>query len=202
MSPSAVIGRLMLELAPTRKPGFGFLTDIPGWADFDRQLKAELLVVDWLTIYEGEMVGPLDRQPLESWLEVFLEVGYFEAEHVVTETEPGNLFEDLKVTIGQPQKVPDDLYRVASWERARYFSWFSDQVVAANWAAANEGEQVFRCRNPFMVFGTIRNRWDLLPSSEEKMPYTEWVVAPGADVRHMKLRSHPMMLFLSEGRAV
>lgn len=195
-----------------------FITDLRGWARGDRQHRAEMVVNEWLSVWEGENVGPLDRQPMERWLEAFRSAGYFEATVTLTEREPLQVEEAVTVNVdcSTPTTVPD-LWRISTESGARRFSWLDDPGSLMQVVATPE-LHIWRARNPFKVFGKITTRHVLLPETrywEAKgyppeawgldHDFIEYIAAPGADVREMipvDLSSDDPLVYLREGRAV
>jgi len=195
-----------------------FITDLHGWAVGSRETRARMVVEEWLSLYEGENVGPLDRQPIERWLEAFTAVGYFEATVTLTERAPLQLEEAVAVTIdnGAPESVPD-LWRISTRANARRFSWL-DNTASVMQVVRTPDLHIWRARNPYKVFGKITTRYNLLPDTrfweahgyppeawELKHDFTEYIAAPGADVREMipvDLDPDDPQIYLKEGRAV
>lgn len=209
----------MLE-APAVRTGTWdhFITDLHGWVRGDRQKRAEMVVEEWLSTYEGENVGPLDRQPMERWLEAFAGAGYFEATVTLTERAPLQVQESVAVdTKRTPPATVPDLWRISTTPNARRFSWLDD-VGGVMQVVRTPGLHIWRARNPFKVFGKITTRHALLPDTrywEAKgyppeawgldHDFTEYVAAPGADVREMipvDLDPDDPLIYLREGRAV
>lgn len=206
---------MLIGLEPRKLSPSFFVTDMDEWKTGDRETKASLLVIEWLSLYIGENVGPLDRQPMETWLRAFLEVGYFEASYTVTETRPNFYEEALKIefpTEPLPESVPD-LYRISTRAGARRFSWCA-QIHGLREVIENEELKLWRCRKPIRAFGTVTNRYDLLPGTQfweqgfainQVNPYTEWLVAPGNDVREMLLvdpGTDDPNFYLTEGKSI
>jgi len=195
-----------------------FITDLRGWARGDRQKRAEMVVNEWLSTYEGDHVGPLDRQPMERWLEAFTAAGYFEATVTLTEPDPLQVEESVTVATGRtPAASAPDLWRISTTANARRFSWLDDPASIMQ-VVRTPDLHIWRARNPFRVFGKITTRHVLLPETrywEAKgyppeawgldHDFTEYVAAPGADVREMipvDLDPDDPLIYLREGRAV
>ena len=195
-----------------------FITDLHGWAVGSRETRARMVVEEWLSLYEGENVGPLDRQPLERWLEAFTAAGYFEATVTLTERTPLQIEEAVTVTLdNEPTSPVPDLWRISPRQTARRFSWF-DSAARVTQVIRTPDLRIWRARNPYRVFGKITTRYVLLPDTRfweaQGYPqeawsldhdYTEYIAAPGADVREMipvDLDPQDPLIYLAEGRAV
>lgn len=209
----------MLISQPHRPPEWKhFVTDVPEYKTGTKQLRAELLVFEWMSRYEGAVRGPLDRHPVDTWARAFLGVGPFEAEHTITEVGRNEFHETLDVYLLDSEPEPDaDLWRVATPENARRWSWFNAATHALQ-RQADGSLRIYRCRHPLHVFGSITTRYRLWGDTEfwelaeqpgaglggEDDDYTEFIAIPG-DVTEMTITDpgpHSAVLHLTPRRSM
>jgi len=205
---------MLLSSPPRAREWDSFVTELVGWKQGTTQMKARMLIAEWLQIYEGDDVGPLDRQTPEVWARAFLEIGYFEADHTITEVSPDRFEESIDVHTGWLPGQTPDLYRTSTKHEARRFSWTE---IAGDPQTASTGLSLWRTRSPLHVFGKITNRYRLLPDTNfwgfvgqddsfrqlgRETDVSEWIVAPGDDVCEMHvfdLFPSSANMFLTEG---
>jgi hypothetical protein len=179
-----------------------FVTEMPQWKTGTKQVRAELLVFEWLSPYEGTSRGPLDRQSADTWAHAFRSVGHFTAEHTVTEVTRGEFREELEIVCRDDEPKPEgDLWRVATPQNARRWSWFGSLHNALPVELKTDPAlNLYRCQKPSHVYGSITTRFKLLNDTEfwsllgnagaglggDQNDYTEYVAIPH-DVTEMNI---------------
>jgi hypothetical protein len=189
----------MLISQPHRPPEWKhFVTEVPEYKTGTKQLRAELLVFEWMSNYTGQVQGPLDRHSPDKWARAFLSVGHFEAEHTITEASRNEFQETLELHRVDDSPEPDgDLWRAAVPQNARRWSWFDGPSPALQ-RMGDDALRLYRCRTPIHVFGSITTHyrlwddtdfWELSEQAGAGLggdldDYTEFVAIP-SDVTEM-----------------
>lgn len=169
-----------------------FPTDTDSWA-YDYAGRSSAVVIEWLTLYNGDDMGPMSRYTEEQWREAFTAIGYFEAHQLDIEQVDGCYLETLRVhadidrlispapgTTYPARATPPTLYRVATEAGSTLWSWMNNLNRATIMHEQREDTSIWVCHTPRHVFGSIAKTVRELDGTV--LETTEYIIDPGDTV--------------------